>query len=101
MDVVAKNRDKASEQDAKHFGQRLKALRKRAGLTQAALGEALDLDYQAVSRMERGGVVPNWSTVKRLAGAVKASPNDFLTLKEWNASGLDVSDYIPDTADDE
>lgn len=94
---MAKKRDQEGGDAARRFGLRLRALRKRAGLTQAELADVLGMDYQAISRLERGGSVPNWATVKRIAAAVKAAPNDFLTEDERQTFGLSREGYIPDT----
>lgn len=102
MVLVAKPRDEQAVTDARRFGERLRVLRTRAHLTQAALADKLGMDYQAVSRLERGGSVPNWSTVKRVALAVGVTPDDFLSAEEWVQCGLDAASFLADeTAEDE
>jgi transcriptional regulator with XRE-family HTH domain len=61
------------------FGARLRVLREKAGLTQAALGEKVKMPYQAIAKYERGAVEPTWDTVKKLAKALKIKTDDFLT----------------------
>lgn len=52
------------------FGQKLKALRLRAGISQAELAEAAGMDRVSVVRLENGDVDPAWSTVRALAKAL-------------------------------
>ncbi|GAA1545573.1 MULTISPECIES: helix-turn-helix domain-containing protein [Brevibacterium] len=51
----------------------LVAMRKRKGLTQTAVGEAIGRDQAAISNFERLGGDPHMSTVRRYALAVGAS----------------------------
>jgi DNA-binding XRE family transcriptional regulator len=48
------------------MGERLKAFRVHAGLTQGELGQRLEMHYDSIGRIERGEVDPNWSTIARL-----------------------------------
>jgi transcriptional regulator with XRE-family HTH domain len=52
---------------AEEFGEVLKELRAKAGLSQKALAEALDVDQATVSRWERGEREPWLSIVGPLA----------------------------------
>ncbi|MGC0427596.1 transcriptional regulator with XRE-family HTH domain [Streptomyces sp. SAI-195] len=51
----------------RHFGDQLRHLRHRAGLTQEALAERAGLDKQAVSLIENARQVPGLDTVWHLA----------------------------------
>jgi transcriptional regulator with XRE-family HTH domain len=51
------------------FGRHLRALRKRAGLTQAMLGKKIGLGSQTVSNMERGLSFTDLGTLYRLSVA--------------------------------
>ncbi|MFE1071012.1 helix-turn-helix domain-containing protein [Streptomyces sp. NPDC058783] len=51
----------------RHFGDRLRLLRHRAGLTQQALAERAGLDKQAVSLIENSHADPRLGTLWRLA----------------------------------
>jgi transcriptional regulator with XRE-family HTH domain len=57
----------------RHFGDRLRSLRHRAGLTQQALAERADLDKQVVSLIENAHQSPRLDTVKRIAHALGIS----------------------------
>lgn len=59
------------------FGQRLRELREQKGITLAELGEQTGMHFTAVSRIERGVVEPNWTTVVKLANALDADLNQF------------------------
>lgn len=60
------------------FGQRLKELRERAGLTQQGVAVAAGLSVSNVAKLERNEVKPSWDTVVRLAKALRAKTDDFL-----------------------
>ena len=49
------------------LGQRIQELRKQTGLSQEALGEALGVSRQAVSKWERDESQPDIATLKKLA----------------------------------
>ncbi|MDP8943384.1 MAG: helix-turn-helix domain-containing protein [Actinomycetota bacterium] len=60
------------------FAANLRARRKRAGLSQEALGDACDLHRTEVSLLERGAREPRLSTIVRLARALGVPPADLL-----------------------
>ncbi|MDE6399197.1 MAG: helix-turn-helix domain-containing protein, partial [Clostridiales bacterium] len=49
------------------YGEKIAALRKEHGMTQAELGNELNVTYQAVSKWERGESYPNFDTLSRIA----------------------------------
>jgi transcriptional regulator with XRE-family HTH domain len=55
------------------FGDRLKALRNRAGLSQEALARSAGLSTSNVSKLEQKKVIPSWPTVQALARALGVS----------------------------
>jgi DNA-binding XRE family transcriptional regulator len=59
------------------FARRLKALREKAGLTQAALAEKAGLSVQAISALENETRGPSWQTVRRLALALDVEEKAF------------------------
>lgn len=63
--------------DPKALGARVKAVRSRAGLTQAGLAEAAGVSDETVSRIERGAYEPAVSTLVALADALRV-PLDVL-----------------------
>jgi transcriptional regulator with XRE-family HTH domain len=58
------------------IGNKLKAARLRAKLTQAQLGRAAGLDQSAVSQIERGAFSPTMATLKALAEALGTTAAD-------------------------
>ena len=58
------------------IGNRVKAARLRARLTQSQLAAAANLDQSAVSQIERGITGPSLGTLKALAAALGVSAAD-------------------------
>jgi transcriptional regulator with XRE-family HTH domain len=52
------------------FGERLKQLRKNAGLSQAELAERAGMNRFGVAKLEQGAREPSWATVLNLARAL-------------------------------
>jgi transcriptional regulator with XRE-family HTH domain len=75
MVAVAKKR----KEKPTGFGAKLRAFREAAEMTQAELGTACDMAYQAIARLERAENEPSWPTVLKLARALGVKPNDFQT----------------------
>ena|SRR5947209_7677237 len=61
------------------FGERLRKLRKAAGMTYRELAEASGLNVGTVTKIEYGQQEPTWPKIVKLAHALGASPNDFLS----------------------
>lgn len=59
------------------FGERLQALRLRAGMGIFALATATGISRQAVHRLESGQRLPTWATVLRLAKVLGVSVSEF------------------------
>jgi len=74
------------------FAERLKELRKRKGLSQNELADAINVHFTQVSRYERGETKPNADAVTKLAKALDTTV-DFLmngTIDDIvNGAGLD------------
>ncbi len=66
-----------AEQDQLILGHALRALRKRAGMTQEQVAEKLGVDPTFVGRLERGQRGAHWRTIRRILAAVDASAGDF------------------------
>ena len=64
--------------DKPTFGERLRNLRKKAGLTQEELGEAIGVTLLTVYRWETQGRQPRAQDIKRLAQALHVSENELL-----------------------
>lgn len=60
------------------MGEKLKAARQRAGMTQAQLAAAIGCKQKDVSRWEAGTVEPGVLTVKKMAQALGCSMDDLV-----------------------
>lgn len=60
------------------MGEKLKAARLAAGMTQAQLADALGCKVKDISRWENGHVEPGVLTVKRMAQAIGCSMDDLV-----------------------
>ena len=63
------------------FGETLKELRVKAGLSQAELSEATGFNQAAISYWERGDREPTWVAVQTLAQSLGVSCEHFKTLE--------------------
>jgi DNA-binding XRE family transcriptional regulator len=61
-------------------GERVRAARKSAGLTQTALGDRAELDQAVISRLERGAHQPRVDTLGRIAAALDMSLSQLLAF---------------------
>ena len=70
---------------------RLKELRKKRGLTQEELAEAINLDAKHLSKLERAGSYPSIPTLEKLADALQVELKDI-----FNFDSLKDKNYIID-----
>ena len=61
-----------------NFGERLKKLRKKAGLTQEELSETLGISYMTVRRWESERSIPRIDEIRRIAQALNVPESDLL-----------------------
>ncbi|MBD5403240.1 helix-turn-helix domain-containing protein [bacterium] len=61
---------------SKLLGQRIKELRKRNSLTQAALAEIIGMETTNLCKLENGGQLPKEENIERLAKALKVNIKD-------------------------
>lgn len=75
---MSTNRPKHSDpdEDRRIFGQALRQLRNRAGLTQQQLAERAATDNTYISHAEAGRFGVGWDSVMRLLRAVNATPSE-------------------------
>ncbi len=59
------------------FGDRLRELRKRKGMTSIELGKAVNLSYVTILKYEKNQMRPTWETVDKLAKILDTT-NDYL-----------------------
>ena len=66
------------ELDQKRIGKRFRSVRKRAGLTQEAFGESLDLSKNHISDIERGCSLPTVKVLIRVYTQFGHTPDEIL-----------------------
>jgi transcriptional regulator with XRE-family HTH domain len=71
-------RDPEIDRQVRQFGERMRAARTAAGLSQVALSEATGLDRAAISFLERSERSPDLSTLARVASALATTPSQLL-----------------------
>jgi transcriptional regulator with XRE-family HTH domain len=62
------------------FGERLRELRQKRGLTQVQLAERCDYPQARISELERGARAPNLVTMLRLALALECKVSDLVSV---------------------
>lgn len=60
----------------KNFGDTVRKLRKRQGMSQEVLAEKAGLDLTSVNEIENGGRNPMLKTIRKIASALKVSVKD-------------------------
>jgi transcriptional regulator with XRE-family HTH domain len=85
---------------AERFGENLYRARKRAGLSQEALGFAAGLHRTEVGLLERSQRLPKIDTLVKLAGALGIAPEALLKGIVWRpariaSGGFDASESGP------
>lgn len=73
---------------AEKFGENLMLYRRRADLSQEALGFAAGLHRTEISQLERGLRVPKIDTLIKLAGALSLPPGDLLKGMAWSPGAM-------------
>ena len=66
-------------------GERIKAARLRAGLTQKELADRLGIPYQGIGQWERGVRIPKESTLRKLAPALGVTYGYLIGLEDIDA----------------
>jgi transcriptional regulator with XRE-family HTH domain len=62
------------------FGNRVRELRQKRGLTQVDLSQRLDLPQSRISEIESGLRAPNLVTILRLAVALECKPSALISV---------------------
>lgn len=95
---------KAPLSDVAAMGQRVRALRRQAGLSMVELGSKAGISQPFLSQLERGLATPSLTTIYALAEALEVHPSQFLhskgTAPSSTSSGplIRVHDDAADTA---
>lgn len=64
------------------FGERVKELRKKQGLTQEKLSEMINVDYSYLNQIEAGKKNPSLKLIARLARKLHISLPEFFSFKK-------------------
>jgi transcriptional regulator with XRE-family HTH domain len=75
--------DDLSEKAAASFGEKLRAARLAAELTQERLAQLSALDRSQIGKLEAGHRVPKLDTIIRLAGALNMEPCGLIADVRW------------------
>ncbi len=70
----------------KSYGKAIKALRKKANMTQAQLAEKMNVAYQTVSKWENDVNLPDISVVESLCALFSVSMDEFMTIANYAKS---------------
>jgi transcriptional regulator with XRE-family HTH domain len=71
--------------EAEMFGERVRELRDKAGMTQEKLAQAADLTTSFVSTVERGQKMPSLNTILKLARALRIDAGELLSGFSFDA----------------
>lgn len=66
------------ERASRAFGERMRELRKREGISQDTLAREADIHPTSIGRLERGGREPKMTTILRLAHGLGVEPGELL-----------------------
>lgn len=83
----------SSEGVALRFGENLRRLRRREGLSQEGLAVRASIHRTEVGNLERGKRIPRIDTLIRLAGAMAIPPGELLEGIHWTAAGAVVGNF--------
>jgi transcriptional regulator with XRE-family HTH domain len=75
----------AVAKEAEIFGERVRELRDRLGITQEKLAQAADLTTSFVSTVERGQKMPSLNSILKLARALKVDAGELLSGFSYDA----------------
>lgn len=67
-----------SDRASRAFGQRMKELRAREGISQDGLARETDVHPTSIGRLERGGREPKLTTILRLAHGLGVEPGELV-----------------------
>ena len=68
----------------KQIGNKIRKTRLSKQLTQAKLGELVNLSVESISRLERGAAFPSLKTIKKIADSLDIELKKFFDFTEYN-----------------
>jgi transcriptional regulator with XRE-family HTH domain len=79
----------------KKLGERIRELRKSAGITQEELGGKADLNYKFIGELERGRVNVSLDSIERITNALGVKIGDLFSKEKIPAQKITVKDKSP------
>lgn len=79
----------------KKIGERIRELRKTAGITQEELGEKADLNYKFIGELERGQVNVSLDSLVRIAGALGIKIGDLFSKEKVTVQKILIKEKSP------
>jgi transcriptional regulator with XRE-family HTH domain len=76
------------------IGETIRALRRRAGLTQGELYRETNIHPTEISRIERGKRNPTWETMKKLASGLRVRCWEMVAFAEALEGGAELDSTI-------
>ena len=77
---MVKTQNEREKELARMVGKAIAARRKEVGMTQDGLGEKLNVGIEAVSRMERGAIMPSIPRLVEVAAALNCPVQELLLV---------------------
>ena len=94
------NTKRSTDSTDTHIGQRIRARRLQLGLSQADLGDALDVSFQQIQKYEKGTNRVSTATLIAIANVMEVSPEHFyhgapgLSGKRRNGAPSEVDQFM-------
>ena len=63
----------------KHFGPNIQTFRKLKGMKQQELADAIGINLQSLSKIERGVYYPTFETLEKIMVVLEVAPNEMLS----------------------
>jgi len=79
----------------KKLGERIRELRKIAGLTQEELGEKAELNYKFIGQLERGQVNVSLDSIVRIADALGVKIGDLFSKEKIPVQKIAIKEKSP------
>ncbi len=78
----------------KYLGARIQELRKKLGLTQAALAELVEIDPKHMSKIECGRCFPSFELLDKIAYKMNVPIGDFFVVEHLHNRSELISDLV-------
>lgn len=75
------------------IGDQIKAARKKHGMTQVELGDKIGVKGATVTRYEKGVIIPNFDTLKKIANALRIDITELLSEEQLDSRKLNAANY--------